>query len=215
VLGGFVQGVSASPIFDSSAADVWVVDADGVTQGSYSVGEGAWTLSASPTTLTEAKVSVVAAPDALIPFQMASGGGVIVNQAAHSYPNVMGGSLGFSLKGLEAAASSLVDPMQPSVSIDPVGGFYENTLRVLLVALPGATNPEPVMLHWRVGEGALQSVEASEASFFLFEPGDHVVQYHVSQGVGHATAPVTETYQIDPAIDRMRDSDADGLPDAW
>ncbi|MGE4649577.1 MAG: PKD domain-containing protein, partial [Myxococcota bacterium] len=149
-----------------------------------------------------------------LPIGIGADEGVLVNQTAQSFPAMAVGLTGLSLKGLEAARSDLNDPHQPSVSIEPAGGFYAETLRVRVVALPGPQNPSPVVIHWKVNGGSAQSLQAEEAEFFLFEPGKHVVTYRVSQG-GKQTAFVDEDYEIDAKINPMRDTDGDGLPDAW
>ena len=217
------QAAGGSPLFSGSATDVWVVDEEGTTRASYNVGAGDWTLGATVNG-SGVEVDLEMGGVALLPLGIGAGEGVFVNQAAKSHPVIAAGLAGLSLKGLEAARSSFNDPMQPSVSIEPARRFHEETLRVRLVALPGDSNPEPVVIQWKVSHidstsglpivGPTQSLQAEETEFFLFEPGKHVVEYRVIQG-SKLTAFALKEYEIDANLNRRRDTDGDGLPDAW
>jgi len=202
-----------SPVFSNQASDVWVVDSDGSTLGSFSVGSGDWTTSA---TIGGGSASVTLEDDPSTPVipLSASATGVLVNQMSQSAPSLMSGPSGISLKGLSASVSSLADPMQPSHAIEPAPGNYEQTIRVRIRAVGGISNPAPVHIHWSVNSGPPQMITGTNAEFFLHAAGNHLVLYHVEQGAS-ATAPTTALYNLPPSLSHTRDTDGDGLPDAW
>ena len=210
---GVVQA-DPSPVFQGEASDVWLLDEEGGTFGTFSVGGGDWT-SSVVTGISSAQITLDSGGTPKVPIGSAPLGGVLINAVPQSAPSIGTGLSGISLKGLSAAASDLLDTDQPSHSIAPAQGDYEETIAVEISAVAGTTNANPLVIYWSVDGGAVQSEAGDRAEFFLYEAGAHTVSFYVEQGVGHATAPTTVTYTLDAGLSAMRDTDGDGLPDAW
>ena len=215
-LGLVAGGAQADPssIFQGEASDVWLLDEEGGTFGTFSVGGGDWTSSVL-TAPTSAQITLDGGGTAIVPLGPAPMGGVLINAVSQSAPSIGAGLSGISLKGLAAAASDLLDTDQPSHSIAPAEGAYEETIAVEISALAGTTNADPLVIYWSIDGGAVQSQVGESAEFFLYEAGAHTVTFHVEQGVGHVTPSTVVTYTLDAGLGAMRDTDGDGLPDAW
>ncbi len=213
-LGAGVVQADPSPVFQGEASDVWFLDDEGGTLGTFSVGGGDWTSSVM-TSPMNAQIGVDGGGSVNVPLGATPVSGVLINAVPQSAPSIATGLSGISLKGLAAAASDLLDTDQPSHSIAPAQGAYEETIAVEISAVGGTTNANPLVIYWSVDGGAVQSEAADRAEFFLYEAGAHSVTFHVEQGVGHVTTPTTVTYDLNAGLGAMRDTDGDGLPDAW
>jgi len=202
-----------SPLFQGQTSDVWLLDQNGATTGTFNVGEGKWTTAATAGLLS-AQIDVETLGPVNIPLPATPLGGVLVNQMSESAPPLAGGLEGISLKGLSAAITNPNNPNQPSHEIDPNPGLYSETIAVEISAVGGLNNPNDLVIYWSVNGGQLHKKTSDRAEFFLHAQGSHEVQFHVEQGNGYATTPSTVTYTLDNS-DAMRDTDGDGLPDAW
>ena len=215
ILVGSYTNASAEPsaLFQGQTSDVWLLDENGATTGTFNVGEGNWTTAATAGQLS-AQIAVETAGTVNVPLPGTPLGGVLVNQLSHSAPPLAGGLKAISLKGLSAAISNPSNPNQPSHGIEPKPGAYSETIAVEISAVGGLNNQNDLVIYWSVNGGQLHKKTADRAEFFLYAEGPHEVLFHVEQGNGFATAPSSATYTLDNT-NVMRDTDKDGLPDAW
>ncbi len=215
ILAGPYTNASAEPsaLFLGQTSDVWLLDENGATTGTFNVGEGNWTTAATAGQLS-AQIDVETVGTVNVPLPGTPLGGVLVNQMSESAPPLAGGLKGISLKGLSAAISNPNNPNQPSHGIEPKPGLYSETIAVEISAVGGLNNSNDLVIHWSVNGGQLHKKTADRAEFFLHALGSHEVLFHVEQGSGFATAPTPATYTLDN-LNAMRDTDEDGLPDAW
>ena len=205
--------VEPSPLFQGQTSDVWLLDEDGATTGTYNVGEGKWTTAATAGLLS-AQIDVEAVGPVNVPLPSTPVGGVLVNQMSESAPPLAGGLKGISLKGLSAAITNPNNPNQPSHGIEPKPGLYSETIAVEISAVGGLNNPNDLVIYWSVNGGQLHKKTADRAEFFLHAEGPHEVLFYVEQGNGYSTAPTPATYTLGNT-NAMRDTDEDGIPDAW
>ena len=138
---------------------------------------------------------------------------ILVNAVNFGSPGVSGGAP-LSMVGL---SRGLLDPSNaniPGITVDPEGGTYDHTLAVHIRALPAPNNPNG-------NTGILFSINREPPTIL---PSKHTHIIHLMEDTAltvwavqgtNSSAQVTTNYTIrDPAGPR-RDSDGDGLPDAW
>lgn len=197
---------------DAQEADVWVLGTAAELRGSYAVGGGEWTESASPAGGSSVQVDY-GSGSAVVPSP--GSGAVLVNQGAASYPAPLAPAPAFSVVGLSRFLSDLGDPTRPAISIDPLPGTYDGTIAVVLSAIAApAGSGDPLEVHWRLDGGATQSVVADEHTFYLVADGSYSVEAWAREGTV-SSAHETVAYTIAATEGLRRDTDGDGIPDLW
>ena len=154
ILAGPYNHASAepSPLFLGQTSDVWLLDENGATAGTFNVGEGNWTTGATAGQFS-AQIQVETLGPVTVPLPGAPVGGVLVNQMSDSAPPLAGSLKAISLKGLSPAITNPADSNQPSHSIEPKAGVYSETLSVEISAVGGLNNQNDLIIHWTVNGG--------------------------------------------------------------
>ncbi|MCB1744087.1 MAG: hypothetical protein KDK91_27185, partial [Gammaproteobacteria bacterium] len=226
LLGG--APVTASPLFDRTTSNVWVLDAGtGKTVGTFRVTDSlgtAWTESASLLTPTQVRIHYTdggPASTSIGQLQL-NQQGVLINQPPSSLPKPSNALPPLSLAGLDGVLSGASSTV-PALAITPAPGTYDQTVQVRLHAIPGRGNASSnVTINWRVNGGAVQQDTPSKDPDLGF---DHRIflaqgtsgrtvnlQAWVVQG-GISSAVQTVSYRLGGADVTRIDSDGDGVPD--
>ncbi len=206
------SAASASPIFDGTAANLWVVHPGGETR-SYGIGD--WSAGvllngglAQVTTDGGGSHSIAVGHEPV---------SIYVNQTSQSVPLLSPVQIPLALAGLARGSG---DPqqggVQPTVQLHPGSGRYDGTVAVNLRATRGQGVTTPLTLRWRINAGAQQSrsftaEETAEAQFFLVDNGIHQIEASAFQG--SKSSPMVSAKIEIAGADRQRDSDGDGIPD--
>ncbi len=226
----FAASAAASPIFDSTAANVWLLDSGGVVIGSYNVLGQDWTVDATLAFSTvEVDGELGGNQIVTIPGTLQSGA-ALINRVQDSDPNLTLTMPSVSIMGLgrplwDATGFNPNEERKPGVSIDPAAdGTFDRTVRVKIKGHDApfyspATAPT-LQVRYRIdsgsGFGPLET-RIDEASFNLIVNGTYTIEYWSWQA-GFTSyewtpgSPETITLTIN-ALDPNRDTDGDGIPD--
>ncbi len=198
---------AASPLEDGTAANVWVLDANGSPVATYRVGAD-FTTSAA---ISGGGILATALDGTtlLVPGTTASSD-VLVNALNSSVPLPLLAPP-MSVVGVTAALNSSAAPASPTVDIRPAAGVYTTTTRVTIDAYPSATGSDPVELYLTVGSDPEFLVEGTSAVEVFVLNGDHTITARVVQGTVQVTQ--SATYTLDGTQPKRRDTDGDGIPD--
>ncbi|MDJ0865061.1 MAG: hypothetical protein QNK03_03060, partial [Myxococcota bacterium] len=205
-----------SAVAQGTAANVWVLDENGETVATYNAVTGQWTEQA--TQFFDQTLVSYDGGSTLIDFDPDDFGAVMVNQAASSLPPLAGGIPDVSLAGLGPAQADATTPSAPSVSVSPAPGTYDETIEVVLTALPPPQfTPNSLGITWDVDGGEEQSAsEPPTASVFLVAEGTYTIHAQAAAIAGffvYQSPVVTATFTIAGAGPITRDTDGDGVPD--
>ena len=199
---------AASPIFNGTAPNVWILQSDGTTSAEYNVGGSAWTTSAS---FGPGSIDVFYGGSSLTVTNV-SGVTALVNLTQASDPPLDPALPQLSLVGLSEQLSNMADLSQPGVAITPVSGTYNETIRVTVNAVSAPNGTGVLDAFYQIGaDPPSPAGQGAEVSFFLVANDTYNVNYWSMHGA--VSSPVKlATFTIDNT-DLRRDSDGDGVPD--
>ncbi|MFK7895342.1 MAG: PKD domain-containing protein [Myxococcota bacterium] len=214
-------GVHASPIFDAQAANVWLLDDEGLLLGSYSFLGQEWTVGA---TVSGSSVQVTDELGGTESASTATGtAAALVNQTASSDPMISLAIPSVSIMGLDAplwAAGGGTNRRIPGVTIEPEAS--QGFKRTVNVRITGVSAPDPAgggsspVAFYQVGTDPPVSA-ANEVSFHLVANGTYEIAYWSEQGGRtsfETTSASAPTITLTLAADNpYRDTDGDGIPD--
>ncbi len=222
---GFIlpAGAMASDFLDGNTADTWIIDyATGRTVSTFKVGKGLRTVDSRALSATDVEVELDDAALVQVGGLDLLNQSVVINKLENSYP-VPGAAVGIpyvTLTGLTTARASVTDETLPGITISPAGGSFSRTVEVKLHAIAGRGNNGVMVLKWKINGGATLSVTPADDaesgyqhSLYFFENGTYDLETWAEQG---GVASPHEIVQITiSGTDYQRDSDGDGIPDAW
>ncbi len=231
VLSGMVlPAVGApAPAGKAASANTWVLDARGAPAGSYRIGENAWTVQASVAD-GHAKIAYQdldsGAMDSLSIALAPGTGTVLVNDLRGATTPLAASLPGMSLAGLDPPLLDAARPEVPGVRLQPNGGTFAATVRVILQAVPPAGGGR-VSVHWRVDGGQEycdqrlspgQSCVVALPVLFFARSGEHRLEAW-AEGGADSSEVVAATFRIQPPAGadkeawQRRDTDGDAIPD--
>jgi PKD repeat protein len=237
MLGMGLSAATASPIFDGTAANAWVLDGDsGQIVGAFTLPSGGpnqWTEVAIKLSNTKASVSwnSGASTESVTSVNLSgapSVQNVLVNQTPTSYEPLNSVLPQISLAGIEAAISNVGDADSPAMQISPVSGALGQTTAIELQATAGRGNVKPLTVFWKLtftppgGSPVVTSLSVSPSNsdegfshvFYLVENGDYIVEAWAEQGAFQSPMPnLIHTYTMVAIEPYSRDTDGDGIPD--
>jgi len=228
---GISLPASATPLFDGSAENSWLLDnTTGQIRGSFNIGAGIWSEQATAglTTVDISNGGIVAGTILGIDTVNQN---VLINQAEASFPAMSVSTPAISFAGFEAATADSVNDLMPVVVISPSSGVAGKSLtltetnEVKISATAGRNNTASmVTVHWIVTKDAgpaqpeqLQPGDTTGATirFFIVEDGTYAIEYWADQGALNTTVHKTETLIMAATNGPNRDSDGDGVPDLF
>ncbi|MEE9494088.1 MAG: Calx-beta domain-containing protein [Gammaproteobacteria bacterium] len=223
ILGGLLSfslplSVQASPLFDGSNNDLWVISpATGRVMG-FDFND--WLLS-------------FASGNGPL-YQLQSGEQALINTLAQSSIPLTAGQPAISIAGLDAGADGSGSPGFDRLAVEPASGQFENTLAITLKVNTDQLSNTPLILRWNLsgGTGSGQVVLTDDALTGKLPPGGSLAegyyvqtvyiakpgQYTLQAQLAINNQPIAEqrrNYEIasnDPDWHR-RDVDNDGIPD--
>jgi hypothetical protein len=211
LLGPALSLHAESPTFTDERANVWILDQNGETVGTFNLRGGAWTTRVDPAGSASVLVHTEAG-DVLIPRIAPPGTPIMVNQTKQSLPPLDPSLPDLSVAGLELAVSDPNDSTKPGVLIEPLGGAYTETIPVIVRAVPAPSGAADPNVRWQINGGGFGAPKVLEARFFLVRNGTYQIdafatQNSVSSGVRSVT------YELTASKGLQRDTDGDGIPD--
>jgi len=228
---GISLSASATPLFDSSAENSWLLDnTTGQIRGSFNIGAGIWSeqVTVGLTTVDISNGGIVAGTIQGIDTVNQN---VLINQAEASFPAMSVSTPAISFAGFEAATADPVNDLMPIVAISPSSGvagqplMLTGTSAVKISATAGRNNTASVVtVHWIVTKDAgpaqpeqIQPGDTTTATirFFIVEDGSYTIEYWADQGALNTTAHKTETVIMAATNGPNRDTDGDGVPDLF
>lgn len=217
----FTALYAASPVFNATKPNVWIVDnVGGGTVSTFNFDGSQWSVDALAGSPTEAKILLDDGSDYAVSSLDTLNQSILTNMLNRSYPLPDVNAPQVSISGISAALSS--NDTTPSVSIAPAPGVYSETIEVRLKAVSARNlDPEqyPVTFYWDIdgkefSKGVNYDIDSGfEVSFHLVANGEHKVTFHAEQN-GETSEKPSVTFTIKDA-DTSRDTDGDGIPDSW
>ncbi len=206
-------GASASPFFDGTTGDVWVVDPETGRVVAYDF--GAWVEEFAPSGTPRISLS--------------SNEFALVNAVPGSSVAPTPGQPALSLADVGAAAiPGAFDAERPSLRIRPADGSYDGTIAVRLEVSSTVIRGGGAVLSWQVNGEAVESAALSvadldgailEEGYFarvthLVRDGEYQVNAELSvNGVSRARAEARYNLVSTHPDGFRRDTDGDGIPD--
>lgn len=203
----FILTTAWGDIFDSTRANVWVID--GEISQSFSVDE--WTTHA---TLAGSSVDITTEESSIFPItNIGINQFVIVNNVLRSAPNASVSIPSLSFAGLSIPSNNTLDSSQASISISPNGGYFNKTIEVTFTLnAPKRTKHE---LFYAINEveqtprTLTAEVGKNSYSIFLVNDGTYAIEYGIKTSSNALKLSHFEILSDNP----NRDSDGDGIPD--
>ncbi len=212
--------LSASPVFDGTRANAWLLDdLTGQMVSSMTLG-GDWSVGASDAGGGSVDVLFESGASETVNLVDLAKQSVLVNRLSGSLPSAAFAA-GCSVSGLDIGGGSAAGT-QPEAYISPASSVFDKTVKVDLRAVPSRTaNPQthPADFTWWInGTHYSKTVSWDEndgflVSFYLYEDGDYTIDFRVGYD-GNSADAVRSVIRIQGS-DPMRDSDGDGVPDSW
>ena len=189
----------ASALFNSTQANVWIIDnQSGQTVSSLNLNGAAWTTEVNDggggdsvsITLEGGSVENLNTLDLL-------NESILINNFSRSYPRP-GGLQSLSISGLNFATDSTSDET-PTALIEPLAGEYSGTVKVIFKGIPArASNPADADFTWWInGTRYNETVHWSddngfEKILYLFDNGDYDISFRIGQNGHHPISHLTQ-----------------------
>lgn len=213
--------LSASPVFDNSRANAWLLDEQtGQMASSLTLSGGGWSTLASDAGGGNVNVQFDGGGSQTVNLVDLTKQSVLVNTLEGSLPApVFSGAV--SLSGLDIGSGS-ADGTIPEAYIEPASGVHDGTVKVTLRAVPSrSADPAGTTADftWWINGTRMNKTVAWDAesgfvtSFYLYKDGSYTIDFRV--GYNGATANATRSVIAISGSDPIRDSDGDGVPDSW
>ena len=202
----FVISLSAQTVFDNNRANVWVIN--GEKSQSFNVEN--WSTSA----LIQGSSAIISTElGANIALKGVNGQMVIVNNVVGSTPLLTQDMPVLSLIGLNPPTNSELDVDQPSVSISPSGGTFEETVEVTFTLVAPSSDKEYSFVYKVNDENEVEKLLVSKQgqntyTMHLAKHGEYSIRYGIKGGSPLQTVLFTLTDE-----NSKKDSDNDGIPD--
>lgn len=218
VSAGSCHTAVASPLFDATTANLWLLDEQTGTLVGYNYGY--W-------------LDGFLDPQAAPVFNLAASQVALVNGLPNSSLAMTSGQPAISIVGLDIATYNISDGEQgfPDLAMQPAEGVYQQTVVVQLRLNATVFENQSRLLAWTVNSGeeqtylldkdsAEQSGKLQDGYFThniaLARNGTYVFNAQLRPSASDNTilASLIQTYTLNvPADDLRRDSDGDGIPD--